>query len=478
MIEDAELLRRYASDRAEDAFAALVDRHLPFVFAAALRQVGGDSALAQDVAMGVFADLANKAAELARHRVLVGWLFTSTRYAAAKVVRGERRRRAREQEAHLMHEINDGSAAPADWAQLRPVIDEALEALPQRDREAVLLRFFEGRAFPEIGARFAVTGDAARLRVERALEKIRHGLARHGVTSTPAALALALANQPAVALPAGLASTVTSAALASATTGGVGGLLALFTMSKIKVGIVSVIVAAVAVTGVVELRAGRELRVQIGGLRSSDGEIARLQRENLQLSAAVTKLGVANPEIAELTRLRTRLSALKARPDGVVDAEILPPQNRGRATARAAMETFCWAIGQQDLEVVGSFINFSDDTPENREAFMANFSPAVRARYGTPERLCAAAFFSVGHPNSDPQVAMQIVSIDEDHGPNQVKIKIWGRNASGAEWAGGDTYVKKGDGWTAKPVSLTKDSIIKFAVSRLDPATGEVLPAK
>ena len=192
----------------------------------------------------------------------------------------------------------------------------------------------------------------------------------------------------------------------------------------------------------------------------------------------MARLDATNPEVAELTRLRTRLSALKARPDGVVESEIRPPQNRGRATPRAAMETFCWAIDRQDFDLVGSFFNFSDDTSENRVAFMANFSPAVRARYGTPERLCAAAVFSIGHPVPDPAVAVQIVSVDEDHGPDQVKIKIWGRNASGVEWAGGDTYVKKADGWTAKPVSLMKESFVKFALSRLDPATGDVLPLK
>src|SRR5688572_22910088 len=102
MLDDAELLRRYASDRAEAAFAELVRRHLPFVYAAALRQVGGDDSLAQDVAQIVFSDLARKASELTRHRVLLGWLFTSTRYTAGKIVRGEQRRRAREREAHTM----------------------------------------------------------------------------------------------------------------------------------------------------------------------------------------------------------------------------------------------------------------------------------------------------------------------------------------------------------------------------------------
>ena len=476
-VEDSELLRRYVAEESEPAFAELVRRHLDLVYSVALRQVGGDTQLAEDVTQEVFTALARKATTLVARPVLGGWLYRTAQFAAIDVVRTESRRRAREKEAHTMHEQTANPGAAADWEKLRPTLDQAIGELKDADRDAVVLRFFEGRSFADVGARLRLTENAARMRVERALDKLHTGLARRGVSSTAAALGVALAQQTGVAAPAGLAASVTGGALGgTAASGGAGVWLAFLTMSKIKVGIVSVIVAAVAVTGVVEVHANRELRVELGALRTGDDEVARLQCENRQLNASMAKIGATNPEVAELTRLRTRLSALKARPDGVVEAEIRPPQNRGRATARAAMETFCWAIDQQDVDLVGSFINFSDDTPENRAAFMANFSPTVRARYGTPERVGAAAFFSVGHPNPDPQVAVQILSVEDDHGPDQVKI--WGRNASGAEWAGGDTYVKKGDWWTAKPVSLTKDSIIKFAVSRLDPTTGDVLPLK
>ncbi len=483
MPTDAELLRAYADEKSEAAFGELVRRHVNLVYSVALRQCGGDAHLAEDVAQRVFTDLAHKARQLSGHAVLGGWLYRSAQFAASDVVRAERRRRAREQEAQAMEEISrpESTAGDADWQKLAAVLDQAIGELAASDRDAVVLRFFENRPFAEIGATLRLTEDAARMRVERALDKLRAALGRHGITSTTAALGVALANQAAAIAPAGVAASVTGAALAGATaaaSGSVGALLAFLTMSKIKVGIVSAIVMAGLATAVVEVRANRELRAELGASRVGDDEVTRLQRENRRLSASMDKLGATNPEVAELTRLRNRLSALKARPDGVIESEIRAPQNRGRATPKAAMETFCWAIDRQDLDLVGGFINFSDDTKENREAFMANFSPVVRARYGTPERLCAAAFFSVGRPNPDPPVAVQIISVDEDHGPDQVKIKIWGRNASGAEWAGGDTYVRKADGWTAKPVALTKEAIIKFAVSRLDPATGDVVPLK
>ena len=112
MTDDAALLRRYAEEKSEEAFAALVRRHIDFVHAAALRQARGNAPLAQDVTQAVFTDLARKAATLARHEVVVGWLHTATRYAAAKAIRAESRRHVREREAHAMNEVLRESAGP------------------------------------------------------------------------------------------------------------------------------------------------------------------------------------------------------------------------------------------------------------------------------------------------------------------------------------------------------------------------------
>ncbi|MCX6954229.1 MAG: sigma-70 family RNA polymerase sigma factor, partial [Verrucomicrobia bacterium] len=182
--DDTELLRRYAATGQEGDFAEVVRRRVNFVYSAALRQVNGDVHLAQDVTQLVFTDLARKASTVAGYRVLAGWLFTSTRFAAAKLVRGERRRHAREAEAQLMDELTRDPEAPLDWARVRPVLDDVIGELGERDREAVLLRFFEGRDFAAIGARLQLSENAARMRVERALDKLHAQLARRGVTST------------------------------------------------------------------------------------------------------------------------------------------------------------------------------------------------------------------------------------------------------------------------------------------------------
>jgi RNA polymerase sigma factor (sigma-70 family) len=220
MSDDAALLRHYATTRSERAFTELVERHLDLVYFAALRRCGGDAHRAEDVAQQVFTTLARNAAALASHAVLTGWLYVTTRNVAANLLRAEHTRLAREAKAHAMSDVlAPASVSPAvDWDQLRPVLDGALDALGERDRDAVLLRFFENRPFAEIGAALRVTEDAARMRVDRALDKLRAALTKRGIASTSAALALALAQHAAQVKPAGLAASVTASALGASAT--------------------------------------------------------------------------------------------------------------------------------------------------------------------------------------------------------------------------------------------------------------------
>ena len=213
MTDDTELLRQYTAEHSEAAFSELVRRHVDLVYSVALRKVGGDAHSARDVAQAVFIALARGAASLARRRALAGWLYLTTHHQAAQLVRADRRRLTRETEAHTMNEIFN--TPDVDWHQLRPVLDEAMQALSEPDREAVLLRYFERRPFTEIGKALDVTEDAARMRVDRALEKLRTLLARRGVASTAAALATVLGGQVAAA-PAGLVTTITGAVVAGA----------------------------------------------------------------------------------------------------------------------------------------------------------------------------------------------------------------------------------------------------------------------
>lgn len=210
---DAELLRRYVVDRAEEAFAELVRRHLNLVYFAALRQLGDDPAAAQDVAQSVFIDLARKARSLSHREVLASWLYTSTRFAATKARRARARRQKNETEAEIMRTQDGNPESATQWESLRPLIDEVVHELAEPDRAAVLLRFFEQRPFTEIGVALRISEDAARMRVERALERLRVSLARRGVVSTSAALGTVLGCHAVPAAPVGLAAALANTAL-------------------------------------------------------------------------------------------------------------------------------------------------------------------------------------------------------------------------------------------------------------------------
>jgi len=216
MIDDVQLLRKFVEQQSQEAFAELVRQRIGFVYASALRLLAGDAHLAQDVTQGVFLALARTAPSLVDRSVLVSWLYMSTRFLAGKAVRTQRRWQAREREANALWQQGDDEASEPDWAQLRFVLDGAMQELSENDREVVLLRYFDGRAHAEIGRVFGLDENAARMRVTRTLEKLRLRLAKRGITSTAAALGVALAHQPAVAVPTGLAATVAGTSLAGA----------------------------------------------------------------------------------------------------------------------------------------------------------------------------------------------------------------------------------------------------------------------
>ena len=304
MLDDAQLLRRYVEERSEEAFTELVRRHVNLVYFAALRRVGGDAHLADDVAQSVFADLARKAPTLQDRAVLAGWLHTSTRFAAAQAVRSEQRRRNHEQEAQTMNELQ--LTPEPDWNQLGPIIDEALDELADHEREAVLLRFFENRPFAEVGARFALSADATRMRVERALDKLRDLLAKRGIASTSAALAAVFAAQSGFSAPASLVGRI------MAGVAGQGGAATVATVAlwKILAG-VAVGVAAIGLVMVEARSAKSEATANRQGVTHDAGVFAAVEtveRSRPELAAAAAGPAEASSvgEISPFDRLSER----------------------------------------------------------------------------------------------------------------------------------------------------------------------------
>jgi RNA polymerase sigma factor (sigma-70 family) len=291
MIEDCELLRNYADHGDETAFATLVARKVNIVYSAALRQTGNDAQLAQEVTQGVFLDLARKARSLSRHTSLTGWLHTSTRFAAAKAVRTQQRWQNRTRDAQAMHEIENSASDEPAWNQLRPVLDAALAELGERDREALLLRFFEECPLAEVGSKIGLSENSARMCVDRALEKLRLTLARRGVTSTAAALGLVLAQHAVTAAPAGLAAAATKSALAAAAgsvlTASTAGakIFEIMAMTKLQAGVAAAIGIAAATAFFFERQENEQLRAENTDVHR---EVAALRRENQRLARVAT----------------------------------------------------------------------------------------------------------------------------------------------------------------------------------------------
>jgi RNA polymerase sigma factor (sigma-70 family) len=217
MTDSQRLLAEYAKNGSESAFRELVARYINLVYSTALRLVSGDSQLAEDVTQTVFINLARKGRALCSEVMLGGWLHQHAYHVATKAVRNERRRQSREREAVEMNTLQDDSGA--SLRQVAPMLDEAITQLGSEDRTAILLRFFEQRDFRAVGEALGSNEDAARMRVNRALGKLHSLLKQRGVTLSITALGTALTAEAVTAAPAGLAITVSSAALGCAAAG-------------------------------------------------------------------------------------------------------------------------------------------------------------------------------------------------------------------------------------------------------------------
>jgi RNA polymerase sigma factor (sigma-70 family) len=237
--DDLALLREFIRDQSQDAFTALVQRRLGLVYCAALRQVRSPQ-LAEEVAQSVFADLARNAARLKPETVLTAWLYEVTRRTAINVVRGEARRQLREQIALEMNAMN---ATADDWRQIEPLLDDAMHALDDTDRTAILLRYFENKSLREVGESLGTTDDTARKRVNRAVECVREFFTKSGVTVGAGGLALAISDHAVQDAPVGLGVTISTATALAGKTATVGKVIAMTTLQK-------TLVAAALVTAV------------------------------------------------------------------------------------------------------------------------------------------------------------------------------------------------------------------------------------
>jgi RNA polymerase sigma factor (sigma-70 family) len=257
-LEDIELLREYAEHDSEIAFAKLVERHVNLVYSVALRGVGNAHA-AQEISQAVFIILARKAKSFSPKTIFSGWPYQTTRLTAANYLRTEIRQQKREQEAFMQSTLNESESEA--WLHIAPILDDAISKLGAKDRDAIVLRFFENKNLSEVGAVLGASEDAAKMRVNRALEKLRKFFAKRGVALTATIIAGAVSANSVHAAPVGLAATISAtalkgSALAASTLTLAKGTLKIMAWTKIKLAVIAsagVLLAAGGGTAIYEI---------------------------------------------------------------------------------------------------------------------------------------------------------------------------------------------------------------------------------
>ncbi len=268
MNDDMELVREYAARQSEQAFETLVSRNVGLVHSAALRQLR-DPHQAEEITQTVFIILARKAGSLNPKIILPGWLYRTTRYVSAAAQKIQRRRERREQEAQMQAVMQDAQTDPA-WEQISPLLDEAMAHLRDKDRDAIVLRYFQNRSLRDVGAALGVDEYAAQKRVARALEKLRAFFVKRGIDSTAATIAEAISVNSIQVAPALLAKTVTVVALAKGAAASastltlIKGALKIMAWTKMKTTVVAgaVLILAAGTTTVIVEKSGHHSLVK------------------------------------------------------------------------------------------------------------------------------------------------------------------------------------------------------------------------
>lgn len=448
-MDDRDLVRAFNEARSEAAFAELVGRHVGFVYRTALRVLGGDVHAAKDVSQSVFIDLASKASTLDNRPSLTGWLHTSTVYAATKAIRSARRRHAREQEALMMQEPSQTDGPGIEWERLQPDLDALLLELKEPDREAILLRFFRQWSFAELGRKFGVTDNAARMRVERALDKLRNGLARRGMTSSASALAVLLARQSVGAAPDGLAASIVASSMAAVATVTGPTTVVAAVMSHAKPIAAGVLIAAGIVAPALILhRQNARLTQQNEALRlqlleqasapaldaaaGESDELIRLRQENAELQSVREQVVNLRAMLARGPKTQAGSHEVeddkspKPEPaDGSPNARLLSKSpdismlpahawsNQGFETPLSAIQTLHWAMLNHDAKAFATAMHWDSQLMGQAAARFADLPPSVQLRHRSVEQLILD--WTIGR--SKPIAAYRVLS-QAELGPN------------------------------------------------------------
>jgi RNA polymerase sigma factor (sigma-70 family) len=296
------------------------------VYSAALRQVRSPQ-LAEEVAQSVFADLARDAGKLNSETILTAWLYAVTRRTAIDAIRKESRRQLREQ---IAVEMNDMNATANNWTQIEPLLDDAMAALDETDRAAILLRYFENKNLREVGEGLKISDDAAQKRVSRAVERLREFFSKRKITVGASGLVAVISASAVQAAPVGLAVTISAAALAG-TAVTTSTLIAATTKTIVmttfqKIAMTAALTATIG-GGIYEAKQAHDARNAVAKLQAEQTPLAM---ENARLQAEANKLSelladakdqkqLTQAQFNELLKLRGQMGVKQANAEIVND---------------------------------------------------------------------------------------------------------------------------------------------------------------
>jgi len=326
--QDCVLLRAFVRQGDQTAFAAVVHRHLDMVYATAWRKLE-DPGAAEEVAQNVFAALARKAWQFAPDDSLPAWLYRTTLLEAKMWLRGELRRRRREQAAA---ELGTTMKTPDEQPALRalvPLLDEALLSLREKERTALLLRYYESQPLRDVGATLGVSEDAARKRVGAALDSLSSFFQRRGFKTATAAATAAVLQHTAAPAPARVAATIAQTAIQAVSPGFVGLaklLSRLAGMTKVQTTALCLVLVAAPVSWqwhqdqlARKDTTAAQLTVEASRTQQEElaSDVARLRSESTRLDGALARATDARGRNNETAR---KEDPLKARLFGLLTA--------------------------------------------------------------------------------------------------------------------------------------------------------------
>jgi RNA polymerase sigma factor (sigma-70 family) len=301
---DFEWLQQFARTGNQTAFRDLVRRHLDLVFATALRKTG-DAGGAEEIAQNVFGILARKAWTFAPDDSLPAWLYRTALLESKQWVRGEFRRRRRENAAAELGTTMKTTDEKPAFSALVPLLDEALLSLREKDRAALLLRFYEKQSLRDVGAALGVSEDTAQKRVTTALEKVSEFFQRRGFRTASVAAAGAALQQTSATASAATFALVANAALDAAppALAGMSAWLArLASLTRLQTCVLCATVSAVPVAW--QFHAQHDAREQLlkteTQLADADKQLVALQEQSDRLRSGNRQLEAAAADRAAM----------------------------------------------------------------------------------------------------------------------------------------------------------------------------------